>query len=98
MSASIAQLCRNPGFVSAQENEFHFFAHAKSVAICLLQCRTSDDGTLFGDEAALDQLPQLFEPRLPIFIREGNAFFHFLDVRSWMKIIGLIEFPVQFFC
>src|SRR5579872_3180997 len=39
----------------------------------------------------------MFEPGLPVFIGERDAVANFLNVRLWMKIVGIGEGPSQLF-
>src|SRR5437016_3199324 len=95
MCAPAPELLGNESVLAAKKNQLHLSVHLEISAVCFLQRRTSQNSVLSCGSAPFDQLAQTFQPRPSVLIRQRNALAHLLYVGSWMKIVGLIEAPVE---
>src|SRR5438132_3515246 len=95
MSAPLSELICDDFIISPQQDQLHVSIHSEISAVCFLQRRTSQNGVLSCGNAPFDQLAQTLQPRPSVLIRQPNALAHLLYVGSWMKIVGLIEAPVE---
>lgn len=95
MTAPLAESLFNQRMVAAEEDELHGAIRAKQIAIFSFQRRAGQHSVIARCNALFDFLPQSFQPRLAIPVRERMAGAHFRDVLFRMKIVGLEKAPAQ---
>ena len=96
MTMAASQLLFDQRVIAVEKDELHVFADAQLVPISVFQGRTGQDRVFTPGDAFLNQLTQFLEPRPSILTRQRNAASHFFNIDRRMKVIRLIETPVEF--
>ncbi len=62
----------------------------------MLEGGTGKNDALATISCIVDEPGKCLEPGLAIFVGQRNPPTHLLDVRRWMVVVGVMEFPTEF--